>query len=118
MCERSQGFVKQLLEMTREGKLSWTTTFEDGQFTTVLPGGQLAFVVQVEVDVHRFLMLEEKQEAVLDETITKADTEREPAHHPKLMLYLGIGELQALARTQALQVNDKLVQAEQLLGSI
>jgi hypothetical protein len=66
--------VKQLLEMTREGKLSWTTTFEDGQFTTVLPGGQLAFVVQVEVDVHRFLMLEEKQEAVLDGTITKADS--------------------------------------------
>jgi hypothetical protein len=118
VSERSQGFVKQLLEKTREGKLSWTTAFEDGQFKTVLPGGQLAFVVQVKGDVHRFLMLDEKQEAVLDETITKADTEREPAHHPKLMLYLGIGELQALARTQALQVNDKLVQAEQLLGSI
>lgn len=118
MTEKSQSFVNQLLEKTREGKISWTTAFEDGQFKAVLPGGQLAFVVQVKGDAHRILMLDEKQEAVLDETITKAETESEPAHHPRLMLYLGIGKLQDLARSQALQVNEKLVQAEHLLNSI
>jgi hypothetical protein len=118
MSEKSQSFVDQLLEKTREGKISWTTAFEDGQFKTVLPGGQLAFVVQVKGDARRILMLDERQEAVLDETITKAETEGEPEHHPKIKLYAGIGELQDLARSQALQVNVKLVQAEQLLNLI
>lgn len=118
MTDRSQSFVNQLLEKTREGKLSWTTAFEDGQFKTVLPGGQLAFVVQVKGDMRRIQMLDDKLETVFDESITKADIEQDPAHHPKLMLYSGIGKLQELARGQALQVNEKLAQAEQLLSSI
>ena len=126
MAEQSQWFndqlaprlIGQLQDKTEQEKLSWSTGFEDGQFKTVMPRGELAFVVQVKGDVHRFLILDERQEKVLEETVTKADTENEPAHHPKLMLYLAIGKLQELARCRALQVNEKLAKAERLLAAI
>jgi hypothetical protein len=118
MDEKSLSFVSQLIEKTQEGKLSWSTGFEDGQFKTLLPGGKLAFVVQVKGDVRRFLMLDETQEVILEETVTRADTQNEPANHPKFILYSGIGQLQGLARTRALQVNEKLAKAEKLLASI
>lgn len=116
--ERSRKLVDQLLEKTKEGRLTWTAAFEDGQFKTVLPGGPLWFVVQVKGNTRKFLMLDEHQETVLEEAVTKAETENEPAHHPKLMLYSAIGKLQELARVQALQVDDKLAKAEKLLAAI
>ncbi len=118
MDERVQGFVSQLLAKTEQGKLTWTTGFEDGQFKTLLPRGELAFVIQVRGDAHKFLMLDDHQEVIIEETVTKGDIENEPAHHPKLMLYLAIEKLQTLARTQALQVNEKLEKAEKLLAAI
>jgi len=118
MDEKSLSFVTQLLEKTQQGKLTWTTGFEDGQFKTILPGGKLAFVVQVKGEVHKFRMLDEHQETILEEIITKADTDAEPAHHPKLQIYLSIGKLQKQARLQALQVNEKLKNAEKLLATI
>lgn len=118
MDNQSQKLVNQLLEKTQAGRLYWTTAFEDGQFKTVLPTGELAFVVQVKGDVRRFLVLDDHQETVLDEAITQKDTESEPAHHPKLMLYLAIGKLQGLARGQALNVTAKLDEAERLLSAI
>lgn len=118
MIEQSLGFVNQLIEKTEQGKLSWSPGFEDGQFKTLLPGGNLAFVVQAKGNVHKFRMIDEKQETVLEETITKDDTENEPAHHPNLILYMSIGKLQGIARIQALQVNEKLAMAEKLLSAI
>lgn len=126
MDERSQWFndqlapklLKQAVEKTEQRKLSWTTAFEDGQFKAILPNGELALVVQVKGDLRRFLVLDNKQETLLDETITKAETESVPAHHPKLVRYLEIGKLQELARGQALLVNEKLIQAEKLLAAI
>jgi hypothetical protein len=118
MNEQSLGFVNQLIDKTEQGKLSWSTGFEDGQFKTLLPGGKLAFVVQAKGDVRKFRMLDEKQETVLEETITKDDTENEPAHHPKFLLYSAIGKLQTSARSRALQVNEKLAKAEKLLAAI
>jgi hypothetical protein len=118
MDEQSLGFVKQLIEKTEQGKISWSTGFEDGQFKTLLPRGELAFVIQVKGDVRRFLMLDDRQEVILEETVTRADTENEPANHPKLILYSAIGKLQGLARTRALQVNEKLAKAEKLLAAI
>ena len=118
MDNRSQNLVDQLLKKTNEGKLIWTTAFEDGQFKTVLPTGELAFVVQVKDDKRRFLMLDDRLEPVVDETVTIAEIEKEPAHHPKLMLYNSIGNLQQSARAQALQVDAKLDKAEKLLASI
>jgi hypothetical protein len=120
MSEKSQSFVNQLLEKTREGKILWTTAFEDGQFKTVLPGGQLAFVVQVRGEMHKFQMLDERQEVILEDAVT-----RDEAHLDKVRggadrenLYDAILKLQEMARSQALQVNQKLVQAEQLLNSV
>lgn len=118
MDNRSQNLVRQLLDKTSEGKLVWTTAFEDGQFKAVLPTGELAFVVQVKGDKRRFQMLDDRLEPVVDETVTIADTLNEPAHHPKLMLYQSIGQLQECARSQALQVDAKLDKAEKLLASI
>ena len=118
MIERSQRLISQLTEKTQQGKLSWTTAFEDGQFKTVLPGGSLWFVVQAKGDLRKFIMFDDHQETVLEEVITKTETENEPAHHPKLILYSAIGKLQELARIQALQVEDKLAKAEQLLAAI
>lgn len=118
MNEQSLGFLNQLIDKTEQGKLSWSTGFEDGQFKTLLPGGKLAFVVQAKGDVRKFRMLDDKQETVLEETITKDDTVNEPAHHPKLLLYSAIGKLQTSARSRALQVNEKLAKAEKLLAAI
>jgi hypothetical protein len=118
MNEKSLGFVNQLIEKTEQGKLSWSTGFEDGQYKTLLPEGKLAFVVQVKGDVHKFMILDDKQEKVLEDTITKSDTENEAAHHPKLQRYEAIRKLQGLAQSQALQVNEKLAKAEKLLAAI
>jgi len=118
MDKRVQGFISQLSEKTEQGKLTWSAGFEDGQFKTLLPGGKLAFVVQAKGDVRKFLMLDDRQEAILNETVTEADTLREPADHPKVLLYSAIEKLQKLARTRALQVNEKLAEAEKLLAAI
>jgi hypothetical protein len=116
--EQALVFVNQLIEKTEQGKLTWSTGFEDGQFKTLLPGGKLAFVIQDKGNVRRFMMLDDQQEKVLEETITKDDAENEPAHHPKLILYSSIGKLQGMVRSQALQVNEKLATAEKLLAAI
>jgi hypothetical protein len=118
MDEKSLSFVKQLIEKTEQEKLSWSAGFEDGQFKTLLPGGDLAFVVQSKGEVRKFQMLDDHLEVILNETVTKAETESEPAHHPKFILYSAIGRLQEMARSRALQVNDKLAKAESLLSAI
>ncbi len=118
MSDGSERFIDQVLEKTEQGKLTWTTAFEDGQFKTVLPGGSLSFVVQTNGDNRRFMMLDDNLETVLDTNISKAETEKEPAHHPKLVQYLKIGKIQELARVQALRVNNKLQEAEKLLAKI
>jgi len=118
MDDQSLSLIKQLIEKTEQGKLTWSAGFLDGQFKTLLPTGELAFVVQVRGDERRFLMLDDRQEVILEETVTKTNTESEPAHHPKLILYSAIGKLQTLARTRALQVNEKLQKAERLLAAI
>lgn len=118
MDERSSGIVKQLIDKTEAGKISWTTGFEDGQFKMLLPNGELAFIVQAKGDTRKFLMLDDRQEIILEEAITKAEIENGPTHHPKWALYQAIGELQSLARTRALQVNEKLAKAEKLLAAI
>jgi hypothetical protein len=120
MNEKSLGFVNQLIEKTEQGKLSWSTGVEDGQFKTLLPGGKLAFVVQVKGEVHEFLMLDDHQEVILEETVT-----RDEAHRDQISggvdldaLYEAILNLQVLARSRALQVNDKLAKAEEILAAI
>lgn len=118
MDKQSQRLVNQLLAKTQEGKLVWTTAFEDGQFKTVLPTGGLAFVVQVKGDVRRFEVLDQEQGTVLNETITRSETEHEPAHHPKLVLYSTIGKLQEVVSQHALQANAKLDKAERILATI
>jgi hypothetical protein len=118
MDERSSRLVDQLLEKTNEGKLVWTTAFEDGQFKTILPKGEMAFVVQVKGDKRRFLMLDDQQEIILDETLTDSEVMNEPEDSPKLRLYREVGMLQMVARHKALSVNDKLDKAEKLLAAI
>ncbi len=118
MSDGSERFIDQVLEKTEQGKLSWTTAFEDGQFKTVLPEGKFSFVVQADGDNRRFMMLDDDLETVLDTNISKAETENEPANHPNLMLYSKIGKIQELARAQALNVNVKLQEAEKLLAKI
>jgi hypothetical protein len=120
MDEKSLGFVNQLIEKTRQKRISWSTGVEDGQFKTLLPGGTLAFVIQVKGDVRKFQMLDERQEVILEETVTRGD-----AHLDKVKggvdldaLYQSILDLQELARSQALQVNEKLARAEKLLAAI
>jgi hypothetical protein len=110
--------IGQLKIKTEQGKLIWTTGFEDGQFKTLLPRGELAFVVQVKGDVRKFLMLDERQEVILEETVTDDGAVHEQILSPKDMLYDAIGKLQALARIRALQVNEKLEKAEKLLAAI
>ena len=83
--ERALRLIDQLLTKTQEGKLPWTTGFEDGQFKTVLPRGELAFVIQVKGDAHRFLMLDEHQEIILDETVTRDEALHEQISSPKEM---------------------------------
>jgi len=118
MDERSQRLVDQLLEKTNSGRISWTTSFEDGQFKTLLPRGELAFIVQVKGDTRRFLMLDEQQEVILDETLTDDQVANEPESSPTLRLYRELGKLQMAARRKALRVNDKLDMAEKLLAAI
>jgi hypothetical protein len=120
MDEKSLNFVTQLIEKTEEGKLSWTTGFEDGQFKTLLPGGKLAFVVQVTGETHKFQMIDDSQEIILEETVT-----RDEAHLANVRgddrldsLYEAILKLQELARSRALRVNEKLANAEKLLAAI
>ncbi len=116
--ERPLKLVDQLLLKTEEGKLSWTTGIEDGQFITVFPNGEGAFVVQVKDDLRKFLVLNDHQEPVLEEAIPESVMASAQVELPKCQLYDRIGRLQSLARLQALQVDDKLVKAEQFLASI
>jgi hypothetical protein len=116
--ERALRLIDQLLTKTQEGKLPWTTGFEDGQFKTVLPRGELAFVIQVKADAHRFLMLDEHQEIILDETVTRDESTHGQVTSSKDMLYDAIQILQVEARSRALQVNEKLAKAERLLAAI
>jgi hypothetical protein len=120
MDEKSLGFVNQLIEKTEQGKLSWSTGFEDGQFKTLLPEGKLAFVVQVKGEMRRFQMLDERQEVILEDAVT-----RDEAHLDHIQggdqrdsLFEAILKLQELARSRALRVNEKLAKAEELLAAI
>ena len=89
-------------------------------------------------------MLDDHQEIILKQTITEDESlktaaqkqqeldgvrefygngpvppaKNDSAHQSKLMIYLKIGKLQELARSQALQVNEKLAKAEQMLAAI
>jgi hypothetical protein len=125
MDERSLSFVKMLIEKTNQGKISWSTGFEDGQFKTLLPGGKLAFVVQVNGPINHFMMLDDRQEVILQERIDLDELNRgipspeaAKGHGEKHALYRAILELNKLARAQALQVDDKLAKAEELLAAI
>lgn len=146
MDEKSLDFVNQLIEKTEQGKLSWSIGFEDGQFKTLLPGGKLAFVVQVRGGIRKFQMLDDHQEVILEKTVqgrwisrvpggvpgsptfqTYDGNEESPPPDSLRAQYLGgrvdgffeaIGKLQDLARNQALQVNEKLANAERLLAAI
>jgi hypothetical protein len=116
--ERALKLIEQLQEKTELGKLTWTTGFEDGQFKTVLPRGELAFVAQVKGNVRRFLVLDERQEVILEETITDDEALDEQLLSPKDRVFDAIGKLQAVARVRALQVNEKQAKAERLLAAI
>lgn len=147
MNEKSLKFVQQLIEKTENGPILWTPAVEDGQFKTILPDGKLAFVVQVKGNVRRFLLLDDHQETILEEEIVedaslqntlkalKRERERIPKafyteqtsdkisqffsqETDKALLFEEIGRLQELARTKALKVNEKLVQAEEFLASL
>ena len=120
MGDKSLSFVNQLIEKTEQRKLSWSTGFEDGQFMTLLPEGKLAFVVQVKGELRKFQMLDEHQEIILERAVT-----RDEAHLDEVQggvdldnLFEAILKLQELARSQALQVNEKLAKAERLLAAI
>lgn len=140
MDEKSLDFVNQLIEKTEQGKISWSTGFEDGQFKTLLPGGKLAFVVQVKGDVRKFRMLDDRQEVILEETLLgpgrfvsgvpngapgsptfrladENGLDRTPSEG-ELKLFEAIGTLQGLAKKRALQVSEKLAEAEKLLAAI
>jgi len=120
-AERSLRLIGQLLAKTKEGKLPWTTGFEDGQFKTMLPDGELAFVIQVKGEVRKFLMLDGRQEVILDETVPFSETVADNINYgddKREKLYEAIGELQEIARSQALQVDDKLARAEKILAAI
>jgi len=121
MDEKALIFVNQLIDKTKLDKLSWSTGFEDGQFKTLLPGGNLAFVVQVKGEVRRFQMLDDRSETILERTITHDQIciDHVQSGSDQLeALFEAIGSLEALARSHALQVNQKLDQAEKLLAAI
>jgi hypothetical protein len=109
--------IGQLRQKTEQGKLSWSTGFEDGQFKTLV-GGRLAFVVQVKGDIRKFLVLDEHQEIILDEEVSSDETVNAPMLSPKDIIYDAIGSLHTLVRDRALQVNEKLATAEKLLADI
>lgn len=118
---RSLSFVNQLIEKTEQGKLPWTTAFEDGQFKAVLPGGELAFVVQVKGEVRKFLILDDRQEVIHERSVSFDEAHVANVHSSNDgldRLYEAIGNLQHSARGRALQVDEKLAKAERLLAAI
>ena len=117
MSEQALKLMEQLAEKTLQGKVLWTAGFEDGQFQSILPDGQLAFVIQVKEDARRFRMLDERQETIIDEQLTKDQIENAPVQEGN-PVWNKIGELQNLARQNALQVDAKLVQAQAILSSL
>jgi hypothetical protein len=119
--EKALGFVNQLIEKTKLNRLSWSTGFEDGQYKTLLPGGKLAFVIQVKGETRKFQMLDDHQEVILEKTVTRDEVHlnRVQSGDDRLdSLYEAILGLQELARKRALQVNEKLANAEKLLAAI
>jgi hypothetical protein len=97
---------------------------EDGQFRTLLPDGELAFVVQAREDVRRFRMLDDRQEAILDETVNLHETVADNidfGSDRREKLYAAIGVLQELANDSALKVNktrEKIEHAKKVLAAI
>ena len=147
MYEQSLKFVNQLMEKTEQGKISWTTAVFDGQFKAVLPGEGLTFVVQAKTRsdgrlVHKFQLLDDHQEEILNEVISggyvkglpneseyiqpqflywDSDGDITPQYtfdETRVQLFQAIGKLQELARTRALRVNEKLITAEAVLARI
>ena len=119
--EKALGFVNQLIEKTKLDRLRWTTGFEDGQYKTLLPGGNLAFVIQVKGEMRKFQMLDDHQEVILERTVTRDEVHIQSVQSGDDRLgifYEAILELQELARKRALQVNEKLERAEKLLAAI
>lgn len=148
MHEQSLKFVNQLLEKTEQGKIPWSTGVFDGQFKAILPGEGLAFVVQVKKRadgqiVHKFQLLDEHQEEILNDVISakferespnggyfvggpqrlywdgegKIDSQYEP-NEQRIQLFSAIGQLQELARSKALKVDQRLAQAEEILAAL
>jgi hypothetical protein len=141
MNEKSLSIVQQLIDKTEKGLVFWSSAFLDGQFKTILGDGQWAFVVQVKGNIRSFLLLDDHQETILEEEIREdaslqcaLDTLRSErglrAMYPtsphdkfsqeaeKALLFEEIGRLQELARSKALKVNEKVVQAEEFLASL
>jgi hypothetical protein len=120
MDDRTMGFMTQLIEKTEQGKLSWSTGFEDGQFKTVLPGGKLAFVVQEDGPTKRFMMLDDNQEVILQENVNEWEFKGDELTVGSKMQQVNsaMNRLIELARTRSLQVNEKLAEAEKLLAGI
>jgi len=138
--DRALRLIGQLTIKSEQGKLRWTTGFEDGQFVTSLPNGGLAFVIQVKEGVRSFTVLDESQEMILNEAVQGRYTAGVVGSTPgsptlqtfdangllrftyigeqRDVLFEAIGSLQELARAQALRVNDKLTKAERLLAAI
>jgi len=138
--DRALRLIGQLTIKSKQGKLRWTTGFEDGQFVTSLADGGLAFVVQVKDGICSFKVLDESQEVILNEAVQGRYTAGVVGSTPgsptlqtfnangilrftyigeqRDVLFETIGSLQELARAQALRVNDKLTKAERLLAAI
>jgi hypothetical protein len=72
MPQRLQNFVNQLSQKTREGKLFWSPGFDDGQFMATVAPTSAAFVIHLQGSQRRLQVLDEQQQTILDEPITKA----------------------------------------------
>lgn len=119
MNERTINLMKQLLLKTSQGKITWSRGFEDGQFKTILPGGKLAFVVQEKHAVLRFSMYDEKQEMLLDEQHAMVEATEQQQQETSSSLWVGCCKLlYDAARQNALQIDDRLQEAEKLLSAI
>jgi hypothetical protein len=142
MNEKSLQFVEQLIDKTEKGLILWTPAIEDGQFKTLLGQGELAFVVQVKGSVRKLLLLDEHQETILEEEMNGDEASMQKAIEAlkqerglrslynktphgeyslaakSALLFEKIGYLQELARSKALKVNERLVQAEEILASL
>jgi hypothetical protein len=118
--EKALSFVNQLIEKTKQGNISWSRAFEDGQFKAVLLGGKLAFVVQVKGETRKFQMIDENQEEILVKIVTRDEAHCDTVQGGVVLseLFDAILTLQELARARALQVNEKLANAEKLLAAI